>query len=194
MFPRAGSAQFISEDLVYEARQRAPEGYQRQPIVLGVDVARYGGDQSVILVCPGTAVLEVRRCRELDTMQSAARVAEAIDEHRPTATFIDGVGVGAGVVDRLKSLGYDIIDVNGGGRPTPRDDIYNLRAEMWSKMRDWLRDPPLPTQWTMCRVPGRVRVSNHRAESPRPASSPSLASLGTAARAGSPRRQYLPVK
>ena len=79
-------------------------------------------------------------------MQTAARVAEAIDERKPKTVFIDGVGVGAGVVDRLNQLGYGsrLVDVNGGEKANHDDDFYNRRAEMWAGMRDWLKSGCLP--------------------------------------------------
>ena len=138
VFPRAGSNQFIGEDIVYEARRRKAEGYKQAPKIFGVDVARFGGDQSVILVRQGSKIHEVKSFRDLDTMQLASKVGEAIEQHEPRTVFIDGVGVGGGVVDRLKELGYRVVDINGGARPRDEQTYYNLRAEMWGKMRDWI--------------------------------------------------------
>ena len=136
-FPKSSSTQFIATELVDAARTRTPAGYGA--LVMGVDVARFGGDQTVILLRQGDAIEHVQRHRGLDTMQVAGRVAEAITKHRPTAVFIDGVGVGGGVVDRLRQLGFAVADVNAGGRATD-DRVYaNRRAEMWGRVRDWLQ-------------------------------------------------------
>jgi len=67
-------------------------------------------------------------------------VADAIREFRPAAVFVDGVGVGAGVVDRLRMLQFDIIEVNAGVKPDDEATYFNKRAEMWDRMRIWLRD------------------------------------------------------
>ena len=139
VFPRAGSNQLIPEDIVYEARQRKAEDCDGAPVILGVDVARFGDDQSVILVRQGTAILDIKRFRGLDTMELSARVAEAHREHHPSAVFIDGVGVGAGVVDRLRQMDYDVTDVNGGAKALDEKIYYNHRAEMWGAMRDWIK-------------------------------------------------------
>jgi hypothetical protein len=63
-------------------------------------------------------------------------VAEAIATNKPDAVFIDA-GRGEGVIDRLRQLGYDIVEVNFGGKPM--DSHYvNKRAEMWDSIRHWL--------------------------------------------------------
>jgi hypothetical protein len=53
--------------------------------------------------------------------------------------FIDGIGVGSGVVDRLRQLGFVVCDVNAGATAN-NDRMYaNRRVEMWGRMRDWLQ-------------------------------------------------------
>ncbi len=142
VFPRAGSNQFIPGDLVEDARSRKPAGHG--PVILAVDVARFGDDQTVLLTRQGDKVKVIDRYRGLDTMQTAGKVSEAMDEIEPAACFIDGVGVGGGVVDRLRQLGYRVTDVNAGATPIDEKKYYNLRAEMWGKMRDWLKMGCLP--------------------------------------------------
>ncbi len=137
-FPRAGSDQFIPQTTIDAARRRTGTG--GGPRILGVDVARFGDDRTVLLLRDGDRIAWIRTFRELDLMQTAARVANAIDEHRPAAVHVDGVGVGGGVVDRLTHMGYRCADVNAGGAALDPRRFFNLRAEMWSRMRDWLRD------------------------------------------------------
>ena len=138
VFPRAGSDQFIGEQDIDAARGRTGEGVG--PKVLGVDVARFGDDQTVFLLRNGDRVEWIRRHRGLDLMQTAARVADIMVEVKPDAVFIDGVGVGGGVVDRLTQMGFRAGDVNSGGVAVDDARFANLRAEMWSRMRDWLKD------------------------------------------------------
>jgi hypothetical protein len=69
-FPRAGSMQFISSEvcdtcMLYEAPY---ESFFQLPIVLGVDVARFGEDKSVIAVRQGRKIIELLKFREIDTM------------------------------------------------------------------------------------------------------------------------------
>lgn len=141
MFPRSGSLQFISSEAVREAMERKLHAseYDYAPKVMGVDVARFGDDMSVICKRQGLAVHTLKKYRGLDTMQMAHQVAEEIKTWEPDMVFVDVVGVGAGVVDCLRTeLGYkQVRGVNAGSRAsTPA--YFNLRAEMWGKMRDAL--------------------------------------------------------
>ena len=149
LFPRFGAMQFIATDMVDRAMLTDAEAevWLMAPIVIGVDVARYGDDKSCIAIRQGRKLHEVRKFRELNTMQLSAEVVAAMKDYgRIACTFVDGIGVGAGVVDRLQMLGYPVIEVNGG--ETAFDDVlfYNKTAEMWSRMRDWIRGADLPAK------------------------------------------------
>lgn len=140
VFPRAGNMQFISSDVVDRAMKMdfPYEAYFEMPVVMGVDVARYGDDKSVITLRAGRKLLEQRKYRELSTMETARRAIDAIKEFAPAVIFVDGVGIGAGVVDRLRMLGHDVVDVNAGSRPDDDENYYNKRIEMWDRMKQWL--------------------------------------------------------
>jgi hypothetical protein len=105
-------------------------------VVIAVDVARFGSDQSVILRRRGHRVEEVRSFQGLDTMQLAGRVAEAIRQFQPDQVCIDEVGVGAGVVDRLREQGYRVRGINVARAPAQPAIFANLRAEGYWKLRD----------------------------------------------------------
>ena len=97
--------------------------------VLAVDVARFGADQSVLLVAEGNAVLEVKAYRGLDTMELTGRVVEAHRRWSPERIVVDEIGIGAGVVDRLKELKLPVEGVNVGRPARKRELFANLRAE-----------------------------------------------------------------
>jgi len=143
--PRAGNNQFIASDIVETCKRYKAEGYQVQAVILGVDVARYGDDSSVILRRQGRMVWPLKKYRGLDTMQLADKVIEEKNDLQKDGidvdyVMVDGVGVGAGVVDRLKQLGQeDIIEVNAGTKARDDKEFANLRAEMWGTMRDALK-------------------------------------------------------
>ena len=106
--------------------------------VIGVDVARFGDDKSVIMRRHGQAVLEPIVFEKIDNMQLAARVAHEIKEFKPDAVMIDG-GRGEGVIDRLRQLNFDVNEVNFGSSPlNPR--YKNKRAEMWDNLANFLKD------------------------------------------------------
>lgn len=149
LFPRFGAMQFISTEAVDKAMLgEVPfEAWCLVPVVLGVDVARYGDDKSCIAVRQGRKLHEIRKFRELNTMQLAAEVVACMKDYGGVAaTFVDGVGVGAGVVDRLQMLGHAVIEVNGGETAFEEVTYYNKTAEMWDRMRKWLVGGDLPAK------------------------------------------------
>lgn len=138
-FSAAGDDQLISLSDVEAAakRQIVAEQTQHAPKILGVDPARFGDDRSVIFPRHGLAALEPMIYRGIDNMDLASRVAAKIEEWKPDAVFIDA-GNGGGVIDRLRQLGYDVIEVPFGGKATS-NKFLNKRAEMWWEMREWLK-------------------------------------------------------
>ena len=145
VFPRTGSNQLIAADLVEDAQGRSLQHdvFRHAPKVMGVDVARFGDDQSVITVRQGLKCFPQRKYRGLDTMTLAGIVAQAIDEESPAAVFVDMGGIGAGVVDRLHQLGYrNAIGIDFGSRADAPELYFNKRTEMWCLLRDWLKEQP----------------------------------------------------
>ncbi len=139
-FPNASALQFIPSDIVAYCRQYKAESYQDQPRILGVDVARFGDDQTVLLIRQGRKVLSVARYRGLDTMHVADMVIECMQVAKVDAVVVDGVGIGAGVVDRLRQLGHRrITDFQAGGSANDPKTYANRRAEVWGLMREALR-------------------------------------------------------
>jgi hypothetical protein len=146
-FPRFGAMQFIPTDIVERAMLTDAdfEAWCLTPIVIGVDVARYGDDKSCIAIRQGRKLHEIRKFREKNTMQIAAEVVAAMKDYDgAAAVFVDGIGVGAGVVDRLQMLGYPVIEVNGGSTAFDETLFFNKTAEMWYRMREWIKGGDLP--------------------------------------------------
>ena len=143
-FPRAGSMQLIPLNLIEAASLSEPDPSPHAPLIMGIDVARFGDDQSVICLRRGRDArsIPMESHRGIDTMQLAARAAVLIEHHRPDAVFVDETGVGGGVVDRLRHLGHAVIGVQFGGRADGTVEgelVANKRAEMWVRLRAWLK-------------------------------------------------------
>jgi hypothetical protein len=140
VFPRAGSSQFIGTDLIDAARKRAVIDDDGEALIMSVDVARFGDDSSVIRWRRGKDARSIlpQRYRGVDTMTLAAYVVEWAKKTNPTVTFIDGNGVGGGVVDRCRSLNLPVIEVQFGENAANERDYYNKRAECYALMRSWL--------------------------------------------------------
>lgn len=143
-FPASGDIQFIPTDDVERAQNSRAFELDDDYLVFGVDVARKGSDTSVIAMRRSNVVLPPVVYRIGDTMQLASKVAHHIDAMNPGTVFVDGNGIGAGVVDRLRQLGYPVVDVLGQSRPND-ERYYNKRAECYGGLKEWLRgDVRLP--------------------------------------------------
>lgn len=151
-FQTTGHDSFIKPEDVLKARKRTCTGIG--PLVAGADPARFGDDRFSIALRQGRKVHWVESRAKLDVVQGANWCRQVIDEHKPKRMFIDVGGLGAGVVDILRSWGapYDTIvgSVNFSSEPydpPPKDrdgkplaGYRNRRAEMWGKSKDWLDD------------------------------------------------------
>ena len=153
VFPRAGTLQFIDSERIADAVARALEPDPTAPLVMGVDIARQGADHSVIRFRRGLDArgIPAVKFRIPDLMQVASRVMEQVNAHNPDAVFVDGTGIGWGVVDRLSQLGCpNLTGVDFGGRADRTDGsdaavrYANKRAEMWGFMKEWCKSGCLP--------------------------------------------------
>lgn len=138
-FAAAGDDQLISlADAEDAARRKYTDGdIASSPRILGVDPARFGDDRSVIMPRQGLVCFEPMAYRGIDNMELAARVAAKIDEWAPDAVFIDA-GNGSGVIDRLRQLNHNVIEVNFGGKAN-NPHYTNRRTEMWFETQKWLK-------------------------------------------------------
>lgn len=141
-FTASSDEQLISFDAIQAASKRQGPVVPYEPLILGVDVGRFGSDPSVLFWRQGrNATWSPERHHGQDTMHLAGRVAYLIGERKPAATFIDQTGIGAGVIDRLRALGLPAIGVDFGSKPSGligECHPANKRAEMYVRMRDWL--------------------------------------------------------
>ena len=144
MFPNAGDDQFIGANLVDDAMARKKYQDASAPIIIGVDPARFGADATVIAVRQGRDIVHIARHRGDDTMTVVGHVIEAIEEYKPALVVIDEGGLGAGIVDRLKEQRYKVKGVNFGNKSSQPVMYGNKRAEMWGKMREWLKSAAIP--------------------------------------------------
>lgn len=149
-FQMSGHDSYIKPELLARARKATAE--ESGPLVIGVDPARFGDDSTAIAFRRGRRLIRVERRDKLDTMQVAGWVKQVLDEHKPARAFIDAGGLGAGVYDRLKEMGYEQVRaVNFGSAPMEPPRVAedgreipgpaNRRAEIWMASREWLEDP-----------------------------------------------------
>ena len=120
------------------------------PFIIGCDPAEEGFDRTAIVFRTGRTVWRCEYHEKKRTMQVAGILADMWIkgvEFRgqrvfPDAIFIDRIGIGAGIVDRLHELNIPVIGVHSGERANESDIYENKRAEMWWNMKEWTEDHP----------------------------------------------------
>lgn len=117
--------------------------YAAWPVIIGVDVARFGDDATVFQARRGLYAFDPIVIRQLTNTEVAHRLVAYIQEIKPAAVCIDQ-GQGTGVIDLVRELvsktQTSVLEIPFGSAAT-NDDLYvNRRAEMWVRLRDWLRD------------------------------------------------------
>lgn len=161
---------WVPEAAVTEAMGRGPADIEPSgPVILGVDVARFGDDKTVLTPRRGRIVFPQVVREKLDTMAVASVVKDYVldwnDSNKDIGQIeqiaVDVIGVGAGVVDRLNDIPeISHIQVIGVNSSVMLDDgrNYNTRARLWRDMKEWLNpangpvslpnDPELKTDLT----------------------------------------------
>lgn len=152
IFPRVDASSFISFELATDATSRTVLP-STDPIIIGVDVGRFGDDPTVIYPRKGrdASTLPPEVLFKNDTMETAAKVAATFLRLHATAVMVDSGGVGGGVVDRLHQLRIPVFAVDfgsspDGGDPNDGAKYANKRAEIWGRMRTWLSTGSIPAR------------------------------------------------
>lgn len=144
-FSASGANQLIS---LFDAQQATkktldPMYVSRLPMIVGVDVARFGDDSSTIIFRQGLIAYEPVQVKGLDLVRLANIVMMYIAEKQPRAVFVDGTGVGGGLVDLLNSKIHlvssrcIVFDINFG-RKSAYAQYTNMRTQMWDSMKQWI--------------------------------------------------------
>lgn len=146
--PLADEDTLIPHEWVMCAAMNDSEEEDDTPIIMGVDPARYGGDESVILVRQGRKVLDVKRFRDgMDGQMLANRMIEVDVEWECNKAYIDAIGVGASPYDFAKShFRGRLTPVIVSKRPDNPARFMKLRDELWWRVREWFEEG-------MCDIP-----------------------------------------
>jgi hypothetical protein len=144
-FPASSFTQLIPVETIDIAQRRQPITLFHEPLILGVDIARFGNNENVAVFRRGKDAREVpcQRWRGLTVPESGHRIASLIATYNPDAVFIDEGGVGGGVVDFVRLLGHPAIGINFGAKADTKPGgvlVSNKRAEIYLLLRDWLRE------------------------------------------------------
>ena len=137
---------FIPSVHVSKARKNKIDSLKSTPLIIGVDPAIGDNDRCAIIKRRARVAYDLEVLRNYNTMELAGKLKTMIDKEQPHRVFIDCIGIGAGVVDRLQEMGYAcVVGINVARTANNKEQFGNLRAELWSEMRDWLAGE-LPVQ------------------------------------------------
>jgi len=141
-FPLAEDDTLISLHAVEQASKRKVEQPEGTPVVWGLDVARYGDDASVLCIRQGRHLIELHSWKKLSLMELAGRVLDLLNsaDEPPEEILVDSIGLGAGVLDRLRELDISARGVNVSESPAMADRYANLRAELWDLTKQWFNE------------------------------------------------------
>lgn len=144
-FPNAEMGGLFPVELIDIAQARDAQAQPWEPLILAVDVARFGTNETVVTFRRGKDARTVPsvRWQGLSIIESGTRIAGLMSQHQPDAVFVDEGGLGGGLVDFLRSLGHAIIPVNFGSSPSLKPNgilVANKRAEMYVSAREWMRE------------------------------------------------------
>ncbi len=128
---------YINSKHVMRARKAEVESDAK--LIIGVDVAISDTDKTAIIRRRGRWAGKLEKFNNHNTMEICGKIKRIILEEKPEKVYIDCIGIGAGVVDRLLEMGYTQVEgVNVGRSANDKERFKNLRAELWSEMSDWL--------------------------------------------------------
>lgn len=129
----------IPAELVDSAMSRDVAVSPEEPVVYGLDVARFGDDRSVLCKRRGNVVLEFKVWQGLDLMQLTGAVVNEAKLDKPAEIMVDSIGLGSGVADRLRELGHVVRDVNVSESSSMMNaQAAKLRDELWLSLKEWL--------------------------------------------------------
>jgi hypothetical protein len=155
-FPRRGEMEFFSASDIDAAMSADREVFVDAftPLAIGVDVARFGRNNSVIFPRKGRDARSIERklFSGLSTVELAQRVFDCFTQWRPDGIFIDGGGVGGGVVDQCRNQRLFVWEIQFGAKDsisgvntdTTGEKYANMRAAMYGALRAWLKTGMLP--------------------------------------------------
>lgn len=126
-----GERSVMTRGVIRAAMDRKTETDPEADIELGIDVARFGDDRSVIFKRQGLKVIDHRVFTKLDT-QELSRVAwDMAGRSLRVKIKVDDTGVGGGVTDKLRDMGAQVIPVNNGGAPNNKRLYTSSADEQW---------------------------------------------------------------
>jgi phage terminase large subunit len=144
-FPSESEDQVIGLQAVEDARKRTVE--PGRELVISCDVARYGSDETVIVIRQGQRVRLHKSYTSRSLMETVGEIVDAARQYNSSnlRVVVDDVGLGGGVTDRLKELGVPVSGFNGGSAANEPRLYPNRRSEAWFAFADQIKNIDLDT-------------------------------------------------
>ena len=140
-FPEEADDTLIPLRDVEAAVKRLSQIPTDSPPVMGVDVARFGNDKTVIIIRHGPKVIYIDELRKSDIVNTTGAVVTAALKYKVKNIIVDEIGVGAGVLDNLKAdKRFDAIGLNGSNSPNNVELYLNKRVEVFDGLRQRFAD------------------------------------------------------
>jgi len=135
---------YIGIESVKQAMSHDEHVERYGPLILGVDPSGSGKDKTGFCLRQGRVVIKAWTLATTSTMEVVGAVVKLLQDHDITYVFVDKIGVGHGVYDRLIEMGYSsqVKKVSASEAPTNKEIYHNLRSEMWARTKEWLEDEP----------------------------------------------------
>ncbi len=131
-FPEQGDDTLIPLLWIELAMERWEETEPGKPVQIGVDVAAFGSDNTVIAVRRGQKIEQLNVYSQKSTRETAGLTKRVADEYGTRELRVDEIGIGQGVVDSLEEDGFEDVGVNVAEHSSDLDRFHNLRAELWT--------------------------------------------------------------
>jgi len=156
-FPEQGTDTLIPLNKIEAAIRRVVTPDASDTVVIGADVARYGTDKTVFIARKGNVVLEIQKHSSKDTMETVGLLYEFMKKYEFPLSYIDEIGVGAGVYDRLREKERVRVEgVNVGMASKDSERFRNKRAELYWTLREKFMDDAIS-------IPGEVELMSQLA-------------------------------
>lgn len=155
-FPTQSDDVLLPLHLVEESLKRDVEPSPTTPVVWGLDVARFGSDRSALAKRQGQVLVEpVKSWQNKDLMEMAGIILSEYEATtyrlKPQAIYIDAIGIGAGLADRLRELDLPAVAISVSETASLKDRFNRLRDELFWNCREWFeaRDCHMPDDQTL---------------------------------------------
>ncbi len=140
-FPDEADDTLIALRLIEAAVERHCNNDDTHDAIMGVDVARFGSDQTVAIVRKGPRVIDIQAFGKSDLMQTTGRMIDLARHYDVNKMYVDEIGMGAGVIDRINELGaLQVVGINSSSKSQDSERYLNFRAQMFDGLRQRFAD------------------------------------------------------